>query len=155
MGDFHWSELSEVQQFFAALLITSAAGSVLTVVLLVVKILMEYYTLKKSSELVRVAHDLLRVDAEIRRDVLARTAKVEAHVERAAETAREVKEAAEVVKTVVSTADPGHTPPLGLRPPGGAQAVAAALAALLFAGSAALGRATHTPPVAPAAADPR
>lgn len=108
MFDFHWDTLNPPQKMLFTLLILSATSGILTVCLLLFKLAIDWMGYRKTKELVKLSHDILLADAQLRSDIYHRTQKVERTAEGTAEDIRDLQRKAdkvvqttEVVKQVV------------------------------------------------------
>lgn len=108
MFEFEWSDLKPTEKMLFTLLTISAVAATATFVIMAVKLYVEYLGYRKTRELVKVAHDILLADAQLRLDIYHRTQRTQDVSEKTAEGVQDlqrrtskVERTAEQVKQVV------------------------------------------------------
>lgn len=108
MFEFEWSDLKPTEKMLFTLLTISAVAATATFVIMAVKLYAEYLGYRKTRELVKVAHDILLADAQLRLDIYHRTQRTQDVSEKTAEGVQDlqrrtskVERTAEQVKQVV------------------------------------------------------
>lgn len=102
MWDFDYGGLNPPQKVLFLMLLVTTVSSVLAVLLLVAKLFVEYLTRRDVRSMLKAAHDVMLVDAELRREIRRKFDKVEAVAEG---TERAVKKASTASERVVVAAE--------------------------------------------------
>lgn len=101
MWGLDWNALKPAERVLLAVLIVTMVSSVLALLLIAAKLTVEWLNRRDIKTLLKSAHQLLLVDADIRREISRKTDRVERVAEGTQEAIRGLSATAEAVKQAV------------------------------------------------------